>query len=214
MTVLLFGFDPFLEFDENPSDLVVRRLHGRTIGGHAVVGRTLPVDYSIIEGQVISEIEAARPALVIGFGLAAGRDKVTPEKVALNYVNSKTKDNSDRSLEGVPIAAGQPDALFTNLPVEALVGELNREAIPASLSLSAGAYLCNYAMYVSMREAKTNGFRSGFIHIPCHAEWVARTGRQFPSLPLETILRAAEISVSFLVRTTVSDQPAPTAALA
>ncbi|MGD1055485.1 MAG: pyrrolidone-carboxylate peptidase, partial [Nitrososphaerales archaeon] len=45
MTVVLFGFGPFLEFDENPSDLVVKRLHGRTIAGHTVVGRTLPVDY-------------------------------------------------------------------------------------------------------------------------------------------------------------------------
>ncbi len=214
MTVLILGFDPFLEFDENPSDLIVKRLHGRTIAGHTAVGRTLSVDYATVERQILSEIEAAKPDLVLGFGLAAGRDKVTPEKVALNYVNSKTKDNSGRSLEGVPIAAGQPDAFFTDLPVETLVSELNRETIPASLSLSAGAYLCNYTMYISMREAKRSGFRSGFIHIPCHAEWVAKSGKQFPSMPLETILRAAEISVSYLVRAVVSGGPAPPAVVA
>ncbi len=214
MTVLIFGFEPFLEFDENPSDLVVRSLQGRTMAGHNVVVRTLPVDYSTIEGQILSGIEAARPALVIGFGLAAGRDKVTPEKVAVNYVNSKTKDNSGQSLEGAPIAAGQPDAIFSNLPVEALVSELNKKEIPASLSLSAGAYLCNYAMYVSLREAKRLGFGSGFIHLPCHAEWVARSGKQLPSLPLDTLLRAAEVSVSYLLRAAVSGRPAPTTTLA
>lgn len=204
LTVLLFGFEPFLEFNENPSDLVVKLLHGRTIAGHIVVGRTLPVDFTI-EGEILSGIEATRPALVLGFGLAAGREKITPEKAALNYINSKRKDNSGRSLEGIPIAAGQPDALFANIPVESLVSELNREAIPASLSLSAGSHECNYSMYVTLREAKRSGFRYGFIHVPCHAEWVAKNGGRFPSLPLETIVRAAECSVSYLLQKATSE---------
>ncbi len=199
MTVLLLGFEHFLEYDENPTDLLVRQLHGKSVNGHPVVGVTLPVDYSEIEGKILAAIEAAKPALVVGFGLAAGRDKVTPEKVALNYINSKMKDNSGRSLEGVPIAPGEPAAFFTNVPVEALVGELNRESIPASLSLSAGAYLCNYTMYVCLREARASGFRAGFIHVPCHAEWVAKSGKQLPSLPLATIVKAAECAVSYLL---------------
>lgn len=200
MTILVMGFEPFLEFDENPTDLVVRRLHGRNLGGHSLVGVTLPVDYSAIEQEILAGIGAARPALVLGFGLAAGRDKITPEKAALNYVNSRMKDNTGRSLEGVPIEPGQPDAIFTNIPVEGLVSELNKEAIPASLSLSAGAYLCNYAMYVSLREAKRSGFQAGFVHVPCHAEWVAKSGRQLASLPLDTIVRAAECSVNYVAR--------------
>lgn len=203
MTVLLFGFEPFLEFDENPSDIVVRRLNGRTMAGHLVVGQTLPVDYSRIKSRILQSIKRANPSLVITFGLAAGRDKIAPEKVAVNYVNSKSKDNSGSSLEAVPVEEGQPDALFASIPVEALVTELNRQGIPASLSLSAGAYLCNFAMYVNLLEARRMGFQSGLIHIPCHAEWVARTGKQFPSLPLETIERAAEVSVSYLLNHTV-----------
>lgn len=197
---MLFGFEPFLEYDENPSGIVVRGLHGRTVAGHDVVGEILPVDYSLIKPRILSSIEAARPSLVITFGLAAGRDKITPEKVALNYVNSKSKDNSGSSLEGVAVEEGQPDALFATIPVEALVAELNRKAIPASLSLSAGAYLCNFAMYVSLLEARRSGFRSGLIHVPCHAEWIAKTGKQLPSLPLDTIAMAAEESVAFLVK--------------
>ena len=199
MAVLLLGFEPFLEFDENPTALIVTRLHGSRIEGHSVVGVTLPVDYSRIQGRVAESVESAKPSLILGFGLSAGRDKITPEKVALNYINSKTKDNSGKTLEGVPISAGQPDAIFTNIPVEGLVSELNRESIPAALSLSAGGYLCNLAMYVSLLEAKRVGARAGFIHVPCHAEWVARSGKQFPSLPIDTIRRAAEISVSYVL---------------
>ena len=200
MTVLVFGFEPFLDYDENPSDLVAKSLHGRTMAGHQVVGRTLPVEYSLLEGAILSGIGAARPDIVIGFGLAAGRDRVTPEKVALNYVNSKSKDNSGKAVEGAPIARGQPDAYFTSIPVEGLVEELNRNSVPASLSLSAGAYLCNYAMYLILREGKARGFEGGFVHLPCHSEWVARTGKQVPSLPLDTILRGAEVSVSYLAK--------------
>jgi len=193
------GFEPYGEFDENPTDLIAKRLHGMTLAGHTLVGVTLPVDYSRIEEKTLAAIRETKPVLVMGLGLAAGRDKITPEKVALNYVNSKVRDNSGRSLEGVPIAESQSEAIFTNIPVEALVSELNRRSIPASLSLSAGAYLCNYAMYVSLREARSSGFRAGFIHVPCHAEWVAKSGKQLPSLPIATILKAAEYSVSYLV---------------
>jgi pyroglutamyl-peptidase len=200
VTVLLFGFEPFLDFDENPSDLVVKRLDGRTVEGEQVVGRTLPVDYAAIQGRVLSELEAAKPSLVVSFGLSAGRDKVTLEKVAINYVNSKMKDNAGKIVEGVQISPGQPDARFASIPVEGLVAELGRQGIPAALSLSAGAYLCNYTMYVCLREAQKSGFRTGLIHVPCHSEWVARTGRPLASLPLQTIVRAAECTVSYLLR--------------
>ncbi len=200
MTVLVFGFEPFREFDENPSGLIAERLDGRNASGQEVVGRTLPVDYSAVEGEVLSAIRATMPSLILGFGLAAGRDKVTPEKVAINYVGSKMKDNSGRVLEGARISAGQPDAFFTDLPVEKLVNELNRESIPASLSLSAGGHLCNFAMFVCLREARKSGFGAGFVHLPCHAEWVASRGKQFPSLPFDTLVHAAELSVEFLQR--------------
>jgi pyroglutamyl-peptidase len=200
LAVLVLGFDPFLGFDENPSDLVARRLDGETIAGHRITGKTLSVSYSKIERQILSAIDSAKPDLVIGFGLAAGRDKITPEKVAINYINSKKKDNSGRRLDGVVIDRGQPDGLFSSLPVEGLVDALNRHGIPSSLSLSAGAYLCNNTMFLTLREATKRGFVGGFIHVPCHAEWVARKGSQFPSLPIATIEAAARLSVSYCLR--------------
>jgi pyroglutamyl-peptidase len=200
MTVLLFGFEPFLEFDENPTDLIVRGLDGKKIAGERVVSRTLPVDYAKIERRIFAGIEETKPKLVLGFGLAAGRDKVTPEKVGLNYVNSTSKDNRGRKLQGVPISPRGPDAILSDLPVEKLVKELGAKGIPSALSLSAGSYLCNYAMYVCLREGRRSGFRAGFIHVPCHSEWVAKSGKQYPSLPMQTLSAAAITSVSFYVR--------------
>jgi pyroglutamyl-peptidase len=200
MTVLLTGFPPFLEFDENPSSLVTGRLAGKTVGGHPVVATTVPVDYAGVEKALLEEIDAVDPSLVLGFGLAAGRDKVTPEKVAINYLSSKQEDNSGARRSGEPIDLEEEDALFSRIPVEDLVEELNRSGVPSSMSLSAGSYICNQAMFIMLREAKRRGFSAGFIHLPAHSEWVSRKGRQLPSLPLETLCRAGEVSLSFLTK--------------
>lgn len=200
MTVLVFGFEPFLRFDENPSQLIARSLDGKEVEGAKVVGMSLPVDYDRIEGTIEHAIESVGPELVIGLGLAPRRDSITPEKIAANYRFSEDPDNAGRKIGGARIDDSQPDGLFTNIPVEGLVAHLRSLGLPAALSLSAGGYLCNNAMFVIVREAKRGGFAGGFVHIPCHSEWVAKRGKPFPSLPLATMVHAAEHCVAYTLR--------------
>jgi len=200
MSVLVFGFEPFLEFDENPALLIAQSLDGKIIGGEEVIGVVLPVDYLKVEKNLIRAIDRVRPGLVIGFGLASGRERVTPEKIAVNYRFAEKADNAGRRMGGTPIDDRSPDGLFTNLPVEGLVASLNENGIPAALSTSAGSYICNAAMFVTVREARRRGFAGGFVHVPCHSEWVAMKGKQTPSLPLETLHRGAEHCVSYCLR--------------
>ena len=200
MPILVFGFEPFLEFDENPTQLLVQRLDARTFKGRRVTGVVLPVDYEGAGRSITRAIDRVKPELVIGFGLAAGREKVTPEKIALNYRFAEKGDNAGRKMTGSPIEASGPDGLFTNLPVEGLVASLNEHGIPASLSLSAGSYVCNNAMFVIVREARRRGFAGGFVHVPCHSEWIAKKKKQVPSLPLETLQRGAEHCVAYCLR--------------
>jgi pyroglutamyl-peptidase len=193
----VFGFEPFLEFDENPSGLIASRLDGKIIYGQNVVSKILHVDYSLVESEISAAISATRPLLVVGFGLAANRTKVTPEKIAINYRYSNEPDNTGKNIGGAPIAAGGPDGLFTNLPVEGLVDHLNKEGVPSSLSTTGGAYLCNNAMFCIVKEARNKGFGGGFIHVPCHSEWVARKNKSYASLPIETLIKAAELSLAY-----------------
>lgn len=165
-----------------------------------MTGVVLPVDYERAGKSIMKAIDRVKPELVIGFGLAAGRERITPEKVALNYRSAEKVDNSGKRMAGSPIDRSAPDALFTNLPVEGLVASLNEHGIPASLSLSAGSYVCNTAMFVIVREAKGRGFAGGFVHVPCHSEWIAKKKRQTPSLPLETLQRGAEHCVAHCLR--------------
>ncbi len=197
---MVFGFGPFLDLDENPTELVVRSLDGKTIGEEKVTGVVLPVDYDQVEDRILGAIKRVKPSLVVGFGVAQGREKVTPEKIAVNYRFASAPDNVGRKIEGARIDESEPDGIFSDLPVEHLAKSLNSAGIPASVSFSAGAYLCNNAMFVIVRESRTQGFAGGFVHVPCHSEWVSRKSEAFASLPLATIARAAELSLSCVTR--------------
>ncbi|AWR99866.1 pyroglutamyl-peptidase I [Metallosphaera hakonensis] len=197
--ILLFGFEPFQEYRENPAELIVRSLDGFSVGGERVRGVVLPVEYDKVEKIISSHITELKPILTLGIGLAPGRAKLTPEKVALNYKYSKEPDNSGTKGKGERIDPAGPDGIFNNLPVEDLVDYLNSKGIPAELSLSAGSYLCNMAMYIIVREAKRLGSFGGFIHVPCHEELAAKLGRQVPSMSLETMKRGITLSLEFLL---------------
>jgi pyroglutamyl-peptidase len=106
VTILVFGFEPFLEYDENPSQLIAKHLEGMRIGGQEVVSRILHVDYGVIESEILSAIDSIKPSLVVAFGLAASRNKFTPEKIAINYRFSDKLDNAGKSVRGAPIDEG------------------------------------------------------------------------------------------------------------
>jgi len=197
MPILIFGFEAFLDYDVNPTKLLVESLDRRTFRGEKVTGVVLPVDYERVGRNISGAINRMKPDLAIGFGLAVGREKITPEKVAVNYRSSSSKDAAGRKMVGSPIDESLPEGIFTNLPVEGLVASLNGRGIPASLSLSAGSYICNNAMFVIVNEARSRGFAGGFVHVPCHSEWVAKRKKQNPSLPLETLHRGAEHCIDY-----------------
>lgn len=194
--VLLFGFEPFLQFKENPSEKIARAMNGTSIGGCEVVGRVLPVDYGRVEDEIVKEMDRHEPAVALGTGLAAGRSLLSVEKIAVNYKYSEEPDNNGRLERGSAIDAKAPDGLFSNLKVEEVVGELNRRGIPSSVSLSAGAYLCNFAMFIITREALRRRLSGGFIHLPCDEEMASKQAyRRFPFMNLESMQKGIRIAI-------------------
>lgn len=196
MSVLLFGYSPFLEFDENPSQIVAEKLDGQKIRDNEIKSIILPVDYSKVENLILDAINKYDPALIIGLGLAPGRSKITIEKIAINYIHSDVADNAGNSLNGELIDMDQSDGIFSTLPVELICKRLNSEGIPSSISLSAGGYLCNYAMFIIAREAKKLGIKGGFIHIPCHDGFISKNPKkEYPSMDLNMIFNAIKLAI-------------------
>lgn len=171
MKLLLTGFVPFLDNPINPTEEIVRALEGQTIGGYEIIGRILPVDFAESAKQCIEHINEVKPDVVISLGLAAGRNKVTPERIAINCRDGAA-DNSGVKLQDAPIEEEGPAGYFSTLPIREFVNASVEKGYPATISNTAGTYLCNNVMYSVLHKIEQENLemRAGFIHIPASHE--------------------------------------------
>lgn len=163
--ILLTGFEPFDGAEKNPSWEAVR-LVADSIDGHAVRRMQLPVEYGRAAALLEEQLRLLKPSLVLCCGLAGGRKGVTPELVAINYRHARIPDNADQFHDGDPIDPAGAAAYMTRLPVNGMVAAMKQLDIPAYLSLSAGAYVCNDLYYALLRTETELGHRGVFIHVP------------------------------------------------
>ena len=193
MKILFTGFEPFGGEATNPSWEAVSRLPER-IGHAEILRRKLPVEYDragILLEEAIGEI---RPDAVICVGQAGNRAMITPEVIAINLKDTAAPDNAGALCENMPIRPDGPAAYFSGLPVRKMVSVMRQAGVPASLSYSAGVYVCNCLFYqlmdlIALRYPEISG---GFIHIPFACSQVMGKGVQTPSLPLPLIIRGLE----------------------
>lgn len=198
MKLLLTGFVPFLDNPINPTEEIVKRLDGEKVNGYDIVTAVLPVDFNQSAELLKKNIEAANPDVVIMLGLAAGRSKITPERIAIN-VKDGAKDNEGYAPVDEPIDPDGADGLFTTLPVRKMVDRLKENRLPAQISNTAGTYLCNNMMYTALNEASKNNasYLSGFIHIPASHE-LALQNERLPSWSLDDLTKAVKICIEAL----------------
>ena len=172
--VLLTGFEPFGNATSNPSGEIVRQ-----ISGDNIVTAILPVAYAQSAERLLSLIEQHKPDVVICLGQAEGRTAITPERIAINLDDARLADNQGVLRNDVKILQDGPDAYFSTLPVNELVAVIKAQGIPAAVSLSAGAFLCNHVFYVAQNKFAGSDVRSGFVHVPLMDSQAA----EFPGLP-------------------------------
>jgi pyroglutamyl-peptidase len=196
--LLLTGFEPFLNFPVNPTMQIVEELHGLEIGGYKIHSEVLPVDFKKAGDMLLEHIEVYKPDAVISLGLAGGRSKITPERIAIN-VNDGASDNSGNVPVDEPIVAGGADGYFSTLPVREMVNSLKEVGLPAEISNSAGTYLCNHVMYRSLHLAneKQLDMKVGFLHIPASHELAIQHGRM-PSWSHEDLKRGVVTCIEAL----------------
>lgn len=190
MTILLTGFEPFGGADMNPSWEAVR-LVPDCIGGYAIHRLCLPVEYGRAASILREEIARLRPEIVVSVGVANGRKAVCPELVAVNYRFASIPDNAGVSHKGDPIAPGGSAAYMTTLPVHDMIASMTESGIPAHLSLSAGAYICNDVYYVLLSAEAEFGHRGLFVHVPGTDAVTVEDMARALTICLETILKGA-----------------------
>lgn len=196
--LLLTGFEPFLKHNMNPTMNIVEALEGRKIGAYIVHSKVLPVDFKVTGEKFMEHIDEIRPDAIISLGLANGRTQITPERIAIN-VNDGPVDNSGYAPVDEEIIGGGADGYFTTLPIRKMVDALKEEGLPAKISNTAGAYLCNNVMYRALHYAKQQKreVKAGFIHIPASHE-LALEQKNMPSWSEEDLRKAILICIEVL----------------
>jgi pyroglutamyl-peptidase len=187
--VLVTGFEPFDRDTVNPSWEVARALDGWVCEGAEVKAAQLPCVFGSAIDRLDSALAEYHPTLIVALGLAGTRAEISPERVAINVDDARIPDNGGRQPIDVPVVRGAPAAYFSTLPIKAIVRDMRAAGVPASVSNTAGTFVCNHIFYALMHRLATRpelaAARGGFVHLPCLPEQAARLGGT-PSMALAT----------------------------
>lgn len=195
MTVLITGFEPFGGECVNPSWLAATHFAGAHIAGHDIITACLPTAFDASLQALQALLDEHQPQLVIAFGQAAFRSRISLERVAININDARIPDNDGAQPIDTPVIAGGEAAYFSRLPIKAILQTLQTAGIPAEISNSAGTYVCNHVFYGLLHYcANYPGMRAGFVHIPFLPEQAVQH-KEAASMSLENVICAIEIII-------------------
>ena len=200
MKVLLTGFEPFGQEQVNSSWEAVKSLP-ELVEGAEIVKMCLPVSFNKA-GMVLEQaIDLYRPDVVLSVGQGSGRYEISVERIAINLADSKKPDNDGYQPYECQLRENAPNAYFCNLSVKRLVEAIHEEGIPATISNSAGLYVCNSVFFAALHlvNSKYPNMQAGFLHVPYLPCQVVEKSKQ-PSMTTETVVRA----LTAVIRTLVS----------
>lgn len=199
MKVLVTGFDPFGGEPVNPAIEAVKKLPD-TIAGAKIIKLEIPtVAFKSLE-MIKEAIDKHDPDVILSIGQAGGRTDITVERVGINVDDFRIKDNEGNQFIDTKIYSEGPDAYLVNLPIKAMVEEIKKNSLPASISNTAGTFVCNHVTYGVRHICEVEGKsrRSGFIHIPYLPEQVVDKPGQ-PCMSVENIVTGLTAAIKAIV---------------
>lgn len=199
MKILITGFDPFGGEETNPSEEVLRMLP--EIPGAEIRKRVLPTAFGTAASILCNAVEVFQPDAVVCLGQAGGRAGITVERVAINVRDASLPDNMKKQPVDEPIIPGGDTAYFTTLPIKAIVRKIDAAGIKASISNTAGTFVCNDVLYSLLHLGKTKypHMRCGFIHLPYTREQVKDKPAGTEFMNMENILRGVQIALEAII---------------
>ncbi len=190
--LLISGFMPFGGENINPSWEAVKALPEK-IGEYEITKVCLPVVFGEAYRAALRAAREISADAILCIGQAGGRASVTPELVGINLRHASIPDNEGNQPKDEPIIEGGAKAHFSTLPVRKMSQAIRASGVPAELSYSAGAYVCNDLLYSLLAELENTNTRMAFIHVPYIPEQ-----KKTPNLPLDDIVKALTIAIESL----------------
>ena len=195
MDILITGFAPFGGENINPSFEAIKKLPNE-IGKYCLIKKEIPVVFRESLTVLKKHIETYQPDLVICVGQAGGRFGITLERIAINIDDAPIADNAGYQPLDEVIFKDGTTAYFSTLPIKYMMENIKKAGIPATISNTAGTYVCNHLMYGLMYliDKKYPHIRGGFIHVPFTTAQVLDKPSS-PALSLNEISQALEVAI-------------------
>lgn len=200
MKILVTGFDPFGGEPINPAIESVKRLPDN-IEGAEIIKLEIPTVRKKSLEKIEKAINEHNPDVILSIGQAGGRSDISIERVGINLDDFRIPDNEGNQIIDEPIFPDGENSYFVKLPVKAMVQNVQKNNIPASVSYTAGTFVCNHVLYgvLYLIEKKYKGKKSGFIHIPFLPQQVVDK-RNTPSMELNTIVKGLTAAIEAIVK--------------
>lgn len=195
MKVLVTGFDPFGGESINPAYEAVSSLEDYILGVE-IINKEIPTVFyksiEILEKLILDE----KPDIAICIGQAGGRFDISLERVAINIDDARIKDNEGNQPIDTKIFEDGENAYFSSLPIKRMAKKIREAGIPASISNTAGTFVCNHIMYglLYLINTKYPHIRGGFLHVPYLPEQVVSKGN-VPSMSLDNIKDGLRLAI-------------------
>ncbi len=201
MRILVTGFDPFGKEKINPAFEAVKLLPD-TVAGAEIIKLEIPTVFGKCEKLLSTWIKKEKPDAVLCVGQAGGRASITVERVGINLVDARIADNEGNQPIDRKIRRDGPDAYFSTLPTRAIVDAIQAQGIPASLSYSAGCYVCNYILYslLYLIDKSCLQIKGGFIHVPYMTLQGIGKAPSTPTMSLDNMEKGLEAAIGAIVQ--------------
>lgn len=197
MKLLLTAFDPFGGSAINPALEAVGLVADR-IGDVEIVKLVVPTVFGKSVDVVTEKMEAEKPDVVLCIGQAGGRHDLTPERVAINLDDARIPDNEGNQPIDRTICRDGAAAYFSNLPIKAMAAKIREAGLPASVSNTAGTFVCNHLMYGVLHHMAKHypDMRGGFMHVPFVPSQTVNRPDPTPSMSEQDIARGIEAAIA------------------
>ena len=200
MKILVTGFDPFGGDTVNPALELIKKLP-KEIDGCEIITLEVPTVFHKSIQTIRDAIDKYQPDAVLSIGQAGGRVDLTVERVGINCDDARIPDNEGNSPVDAKIFEDGDDAYLLTLPIKAMVKEIQAAGVPASVSNTAGTFVCNHVAYGVAYLAKKYypHMKTGFMHIPYLPYQVAEK-RGLASMSLDTLLTGTIAALKAIIK--------------
>ncbi|GEP84092.1 putative pyrrolidone-carboxylate peptidase [Staphylococcus piscifermentans] len=195
MKILVTAFDPFGGEATNPALEAVKLLPEK-IAQHEITKLEIPTVFHKSADKIDEILKENKYDVVLAIGQAGGRYHLTPERIGINIDDARIPDNENNQPIDVPIQSDGAAAYFSNLPVKKMTQAIKDAGIPASLSNTAGTFVCNHILYQLgyLQATQYPDIQFGFIHVPYIPEQVVDKPDK-PSMALSSIVTGLEAAI-------------------